>query len=87
VNGASSLPSGPCGADLPASPPGRGWAFRIEDLEAGRAWFFERRYGSEDAARADALLAVKQLQEKSAREAGVTLLGNLVPPTGKWCPA
>jgi hypothetical protein len=43
---------------------GRAWAFRIEDLETGQAWFLERRYQTEDAARADALLAVGQLQEK-----------------------
>jgi len=38
------------------------WAFRIEDLETGQAWFSKRRYQTEDAARADALLAVGQLQ-------------------------
>ena len=38
------------------------WAFRIENLETEQAWFAERRYGSEDAARADALLAMRQLQ-------------------------
>jgi hypothetical protein len=40
------------------------WAFRIEDLRTGQAWFSERRYESEDAARADALLAVGQLRGK-----------------------
>jgi hypothetical protein len=41
------------------------WAFRIEDLETGQAWFSERRYQTEDAARSDALLAVSQLQRKT----------------------
>jgi hypothetical protein len=41
------------------------WAFRIEDLETGQAWFSERRYSTEDAARSDALLAVSQLQSKT----------------------
>jgi len=40
------------------------WAFRIEDLDTGQAWFSERRYETEDAARSDALLAVGQLQGK-----------------------
>src|SRR6516225_4923212 len=38
------------------------WAFRIEDLRTGQAWFSERRYESEDAARAEALLAVSELR-------------------------
>jgi hypothetical protein len=42
------------------------WAFRIEDLETGQAWFSERRYRTEDAARADALLAAGQIQGKRA---------------------
>jgi hypothetical protein len=29
------------------------WAFRIEDLKMGQAWFSERRYQTEEAARAD----------------------------------
>jgi hypothetical protein len=41
------------------------WAFRIEDLETGQAWFSERRYGTENTARSDALLAVSQLQRKT----------------------
>lgn len=41
------------------------WAFRIENLETGQAWCSERRYGTEDAARSDALLAVSQLQRKT----------------------
>jgi hypothetical protein len=41
-----------------------GWVFRIEDLETGQAWFSERRYETEDAARSDALLAVSQLRAK-----------------------
>ena len=40
------------------------WAFRIKDLETGQAWYSERRYETEDAARADALLAVGQLRGK-----------------------
>jgi hypothetical protein len=40
------------------------WAFRIEDLETGQAWFSERRYETEDAARSDALLAIGQLRGK-----------------------
>jgi hypothetical protein len=40
------------------------WAFRIEDLATGQAWFSERRYETEDAARADGLLAVSQLRGK-----------------------
>jgi hypothetical protein len=40
------------------------WAFRIEDLDTGQAWFSERRYETEDAARADALLAVGELRGK-----------------------
>jgi hypothetical protein len=43
-----------------------GWSFRLEDLETGQAWFSERRYQTEDAARADALLAVGQLGGKKA---------------------
>jgi len=39
-----------------------GWAFRIEDLGTEQAWFSERRYETEDAGRADALLAVNQLR-------------------------
>ena len=42
------------------------WAFRIEDMETGQVWFSERRYETEDAARADALVAVGQPQEKRA---------------------
>jgi hypothetical protein len=38
------------------------WAFRIEDLGNGQVWFSERRYETEDAARADALLAFSQLR-------------------------
>jgi hypothetical protein len=45
-----------------------GWAFRIEDLGTGQAWFSERRYETEDAARADALLAVSQLRGKEAEK-------------------
>jgi len=41
------------------------WAFRIEDLETGQAWFSERRYQTGEAARADALLAVEQLRPKA----------------------
>jgi hypothetical protein len=40
------------------------WSFRIENLETEQAWFAERHYGTEDDARADALLAVRQLREK-----------------------
>jgi len=40
------------------------WAFRIEDLRTEQAWFSERRYETEDAARADALRAVSQLRRK-----------------------
>jgi hypothetical protein len=40
------------------------WASRIADLETGQAWFSERRYPGEDAARTDALLAVAQLRVK-----------------------
>ena len=40
------------------------WAFRIEDLRTEQAWFSERRYETEDAARSDALLAVSQLRGK-----------------------
>jgi hypothetical protein len=41
-----------------------GWSFRIEHLGTEQAWFSERRYESEDAARSDALLAVSQLRGK-----------------------
>jgi hypothetical protein len=41
---------------------GSAWAFRIEELETERAWFSERRYETEDAARAEALLAVSELR-------------------------
>jgi hypothetical protein len=40
------------------------WSFRIENLDTEQAWFAERHYGAEDEARADALLAVRQLREK-----------------------
>ena len=40
------------------------WAFRIEDLRTEQAWFSERRYETEDAARSDALLAVSQLRAR-----------------------
>jgi hypothetical protein len=40
------------------------WAFRIADLNTGQARFSKRRYGTKDAARADDLLAVNQLQGK-----------------------
>ena len=40
---------------------GRSWAFRIEQLDTEREWYSERRYQTEDAARSDALLAVRQL--------------------------
>jgi hypothetical protein len=43
---------------------GGSWAFRIEELETERAWFSERRYGTEDAARSDVLLAVSELRGK-----------------------
>jgi hypothetical protein len=42
------------------------WALRIEELETGQAWFSERRYQTEDAAWADAFLAVRQLHGKRA---------------------
>jgi hypothetical protein len=45
------------------------WAFRIEDLETGQAWFSDRRYETEDAARADALLAVGQLRGRGLEPA------------------
>jgi len=38
------------------------WSFRIENLETEQAWFAERHYGDEEEARAQALLAVRQLQ-------------------------
>ena len=41
------------------------WAFRIEDLETGQAWFSEGRYQTGEVARADALLAVEQLRPKA----------------------
>jgi len=37
------------------------WSFRIEQLGTEREWYSERRYQTEDAARSDALLAVRQL--------------------------
>src|SRR5215468_1915973 len=37
------------------------WSFRIEQLGSEREWYSERRYQTEDAARSDALLAVRQL--------------------------
>jgi hypothetical protein len=40
------------------------WSFRIENLDTEQAWFAERHYGTEEAARADAILAVRQLKEK-----------------------
>ena len=44
------------------------WAFRIEQLGTQREWYSERRYQTEDAARADALLAMRQLG-RSPRQA------------------
>jgi hypothetical protein len=40
---------------------GGSWSFRIEQLGTEREWYSERRYQTEDAARSDALLAVRQL--------------------------
>ena len=37
------------------------WAFRIELTGTGYEWHSERRYQTEDAARSDAMLAVRQL--------------------------
>jgi hypothetical protein len=37
------------------------WSFRVEQLGTEREWYSERRYQTEDAARSDALLAVRQL--------------------------
>ena len=39
----------------------RPWAFRIEQLGTERGWYSERCYQTEDTARSDALLAVRQL--------------------------
>jgi hypothetical protein len=44
------------------------WAFRIELTCTEREWYSERRYQTEDAARSDALLAVRQLG-RSPRQA------------------
>ena len=44
------------------------WAFRIEQLGTQREWYSERRYQTEDAARSDALLAMRQLG-RSPRQA------------------
>ena len=40
---------------------GGSWAFWIELIGTEREWYSERRYQTEDAARSDALLAVRQL--------------------------
>ena len=47
---------------------GGSWAFRIELVGTEREWYSERRYPTEDAARSDALLAVRQLG-RSPRQA------------------
>jgi len=40
---------------------GPSWSFRIGQLGTEREWYSERCYQTEDAARSDALLAVRQL--------------------------
>ena len=40
---------------------GGSWSFRIELTGTEREWYSERRYQTEDTARSDALLAVRQL--------------------------
>jgi hypothetical protein len=47
---------------------GGSWAFRIELIGTEREWYSKRRYQTEDAARSDALLAVRQLG-RSPRQA------------------
>jgi len=40
---------------------GVSWAFRIEQIGTEQEWYSELRYLTEDAARSNALLAVRQL--------------------------
>jgi hypothetical protein len=47
---------------------GDSWAFRIERTGAEQQWYSERHYATEDAARSDALSAVRQLG-RSPRQA------------------
>jgi hypothetical protein len=47
---------------------GSAWAFRIELIGTEREWYSELRYQPEDAARSDALLAMRQLG-RSPRQA------------------